>query len=101
MSKRFLFAVVVCFAVLCCCGQRAYGQATGSFLGTVTDKSGSAISGATVTVTSQGTGATRQTITDDAGHYNINLLPVTVYTVRVEFKGFQTCGDERCKTAGG
>jgi len=90
MSKRFLVALGFCAAILCCCGQRAYGQATGSFLGTVTDKSGSAISGAIVTVTSQGTGATRQTTTDDAGHYNINLLPITVYTVRVDFKGFQT-----------
>jgi len=90
MSKRFLFALGFCAAIFCCCEQRAYGQATGSFLGTVTDKSGSAISGATVAVTSQGTGAARQTITDEAGHYNINLLPVSVYTVHVEFKGFQT-----------
>jgi Carboxypeptidase regulatory-like domain len=66
-----------------------YAQATGSFQGTVTDKSGSAISGATVTVTSQTTGATRETTTDDLGHYIINLLPVSVYTIRVEFKGFQ------------
>ena len=90
MSKRFLLAVAVCIAVLLCLGGRTYGQATGSFLGTVTDKSGSAITGATVTATSQGTGAARQTVTDETGHYNINLLPVSVYTVRVEFKGFQT-----------
>ncbi len=90
MSKRFLFAVVTCVAMLCCLGGRTYGQATGSFFGTVTDKSGSAVSGATVTVTSQSTGAIRQTVTDDAGHYNINLLPVSVYTVKVEYKGFQT-----------
>jgi hypothetical protein len=59
-------------------------------LGTVADKSGSPISGATVTVTSQGTGATRDTKTDDAGHYIVNLLPVSIYAIRVEFKGFQT-----------
>jgi Carboxypeptidase regulatory-like domain len=90
MSKRFLFAVVACLVVFVCFGGRAYGQANGSFLGTVTDKSGSPISGATVTITSQTTGAVRQTATDDTGHYNINLLPATVYTVRVDFKGFQT-----------
>jgi hypothetical protein len=67
----------------------AYGQATGSFLGTVTDKSGSAISGASVRVTSQGTGASREAKTDDVGHYIINLLPVSIYTIRVEFQGFQ------------
>jgi hypothetical protein len=90
MCKRFFFAEIACIALLCCLGGRTYGQATGSFLGTVTDKSGSAIAGATVTVTSQGTGAARQTVTDETGHYNINLLPVAIYTIRVEFKGFQT-----------
>jgi len=89
MCKRTLFAVVVCVSALCY-AQVTFGQATGSFLGTVTDKSGSAITGASVTVTSQGTGATRQTNTDDTGHYIINLLPVSIYTIRVEFKGFQS-----------
>src|SRR6266852_491547 len=89
MCKRILIAVVVCI-VGTCCGQMAYGQATGSFLGTVTDKSGSAVSGASVTVTSQGTGATREARSDDAGRYIVNLLPVSIYTIRVEFKGFQT-----------
>ena len=67
-----------------------YGQATGSFSGTVVDKSGSAISGATVTTISQGTGVSRQAKTDEAGHYLIPLLPVSIYTLRVEFTGFQT-----------
>ena len=89
MSRTIVIAVVV-FIAAAFCGQLTYGQATGSFLGTVTDKSGAAISGATVTVTSQGTGATRDTKTDDAGHYIVNLLPVSIYTIRVEFKGFQT-----------
>jgi carboxypeptidase family protein len=97
MCKRFFFAVVACFAVLCFCGQRAYGQAVGSFQGTVTDKSGSAISGAKVTVASQTTGATRDTITDQTGHYVVNLLPVSVYTVRVEFQGFQTAESKDLK----
>jgi Carboxypeptidase regulatory-like domain len=97
MCKRFLFAVMACFAVLCFCGQRAYGQAVGSFQGTVTDKSGSAISGAKVTVTSQATGAMRETETDDSGHYTINLLPATIYTVRVEYKGFQTAESKDVK----
>jgi len=89
MSRTIVIAVVV-FIIAACCGQLTYGQATGSFLGTVADKSGSPISGATVTVTSQGTGATRDTKTDDAGHYIVNLLPVSIYSIRVEFKGFQT-----------
>jgi Carboxypeptidase regulatory-like domain len=88
MGKRFYFVVVILLGVLCC-AQMAHAQATGSFLGVVTDKSGSAISGARVTATSQATGATREAVTDDTGHYIINLLPVSVYTIRVEYQGFQ------------
>jgi hypothetical protein len=89
MSKRIIFAVIACVVVLCC-GQRTFGQATGSFQGTVTDKSGSAVAGASVKVTSQATGAVREATTDDSGHYVIALLPVSIYTILVEFKGFQT-----------
>jgi len=88
MSKRILFMLAVSVAMFCS-AQVTYGQVTGSFLGTVTDKSGSAVVGAAVTVTSQATGAVRSTVTDDTGHYIVNLLPVSVYTIRVEFKGFQ------------
>jgi len=88
MSKRLYFSFVICFAALLICPE-VWAQATGSFSGTVTDKSGSPVSGATVTVTSQGTGAVRDANTDEAGYYTFNLLPVSVYTIRVEFKGFQ------------
>jgi hypothetical protein len=67
-----------------------HAQATGNFSGVVSDKSGSSVSNATVTVTSQNTGLTRQTTTDDVGHYLIPLLPVGIYTIRVEFQGFQS-----------
>jgi hypothetical protein len=67
-----------------------YGQATGSFSGIVSDKSGSVISGASVTATSQGTGVSRASNTDDTGHYLIPLLPIGIYTLRVEFQGFRT-----------
>jgi len=88
MTKRILFVVAAFLAALCC-SSSSYGQAIGSFSGTITDKSGSAIAGATVTVTSQGTGAVREAKTDETGHYIVNLLPVGVYTIHVEFQGFQ------------
>src|SRR5437879_11632667 len=65
-----------------------YGQATGSFSGTVSDKAGAVVSGATVKATSQGTGVSREAKTDDSGHYLIPLLPVAMYTIRVESQGF-------------
>jgi hypothetical protein len=67
-----------------------YGQATGSFSGTVADNAGLNIAGATVTATAQATGLVRTGKTDDAGHYLIPLLPVGMYTVRVDSTGFQS-----------
>jgi hypothetical protein len=67
-----------------------YGQATGSFSGTVLDKSGSAVPGATVIATSQGTGLARDVKTDTAGHYLLPLLPVDTYTIRVDASSFQS-----------
>src|SRR5215469_10498590 len=89
MTKRNLFVVVAIFTALCI-APFSYGQGTGSFAGTVTDKSGSAVAGAAVKVTAQATGALRETKTDDTGHYIVNYLPVGLYTVRVEFQGFQS-----------
>jgi hypothetical protein len=89
MSQRKALLVVLssCLAFFVC--PALYGQANGSFSGTVTDKTESVISGATVRVTSQATGLVREAKTDDTGHYLIPLLPVANYTIHVEFQGFQ------------
>src|SRR5271167_4241786 len=89
MRGRFAFLLFACLVALCL-SPAAFGQAVGAFAGTITDKTGAPMSGATVTATSQGTGASRAAVTDDSGHYLIPLLPVGVYTVRAENKGFQS-----------
>ncbi len=66
------------------------GQATGSISGTVTDVSGSVVAGAKVSISSPGTGLSRDAITDERGEYVVPVLPVGIYTLRVEIKGFQT-----------
>ena len=80
---------VICFCVLVGLGgSLVFGQATASFEGTVSDKAGAVISGATVQATSQETGLTREFKTDDSGHYLIPLLPVGFYSMHVEAQGF-------------
>ncbi|MHB8640186.1 MAG: carboxypeptidase-like regulatory domain-containing protein [Candidatus Acidiferrales bacterium] len=88
MSKKIFFLAVACLVALCV-SPVMYGQATGSFSGTVSDKSGLVIEGATVRVTSESTGLSRVSKTDGTGHYLIPLLPVASYTIQVEFHGFQ------------
>ncbi len=68
----------------------AFGQATGTISGTVSDASGGLIAGTTVTVTAPATGSSRQAVTDNAGYYIVPLLGVATYEVRVEAKGFST-----------
>ncbi|MGA8161644.1 MAG: carboxypeptidase-like regulatory domain-containing protein, partial [Acidobacteriaceae bacterium] len=62
----------------------------GSISGNITDKSGSSVPGASVTVTAQSTGQARAAKTDAAGHYEVPLLPVGTYSVRVDASGFQS-----------
>ncbi len=89
LNRKALLLVFCCF-ILSTISPLLYGQATGSFSGTVEDKTGSVISGATVKITSQGTSAERDAKTDDTGHYLIPLVPIGTYTIRVESQGFQT-----------
>jgi hypothetical protein len=89
MLPKKALPLVVCL-LLCTVCPLLYGQATGSFSGTISDKTGSVIPGAKVTVTAQGTGASRESKTDDSGHYLVPLLPVANYTIRVESQSFQT-----------
>lgn len=62
----------------------------GSVVGTVTDQSDAVVPNATVTLTSKGTGITRNGSTDDGGRYSfVNVLPGQ-YDIKVSAKGFRT-----------
>jgi Carboxypeptidase regulatory-like domain/TonB-dependent Receptor Plug Domain len=87
ICSKLFFVFLIC-ALMLAVSPASHAQATGSFSGNVLDKSGSSIAGATVTATSQGTGVARNSQTDENGHYLIPLLPVGIYSVRVEFTGF-------------
>ena len=87
MITRNTLLVVFCSFVFPIC-PLLYGQATGSFSGTVSDKTGSVVSGASVKATAQGTGISRESKTDDSGHYLMPLLSIGEYTIRVDSQGF-------------
>jgi len=66
----------------------AQGETTSAIVGSVTDPTGAAIPGATVTVTGAENGLKRSAKTDDSGRYSFpQLLPGT-YSVRVEADRF-------------
>lgn len=65
-------------------------QTLGEITGQVTDSSGAIIPGAQVTISNEGTSATRTTVTNESGLYTAPLLPPGAYTVRAEAAGFQS-----------
>jgi len=77
-------------ALLFFCGSAANAQTfRGTILGTVTDSSGAAVSGATVTVKNTDTGLLRTVTTGDDGGYSVPELPIINYSVTVEKSGFK------------
>src|SRR5215471_8889836 len=63
-------------------------QVSANLSGVITDPSGAAISGATVTAKSIDTGISHDAETDPSGRYRFFVLPVGLYEVRVTKEGF-------------
>ena len=88
--NRFLGVFVLSLVVLLACAPAFSQGNAGRILGAITDQTGGAMSGATVTIIDIQRNATRTLTADDSGEYNApNLLPST-YTIRAEAKGFKT-----------
>lgn len=62
----------------------------GTMNGTITDASGGALPGVTVTIRNLETGLERIAVTDGAGFFNAPFLPVGRYSVQAELSGFGT-----------
>src|ERR1700686_187064 len=66
------------------------GETTSAIIGQVSDASGAAVPGATVTVTNKETGLKRAASTDDSGRFNFPQLKPGTYLVKVEAEGFES-----------
>ena len=62
---------------------------TGRILGTLTDQSGAAVSGATVIVTDTQRGTSRTAVSGTAGGYAVPDLQPSTYKIQVQAKGFK------------
>jgi Carboxypeptidase regulatory-like domain len=94
-SKRFgvfmgvVFALCIAAAFLLV-GITTPGQeVTATISGTVSDSTGAAVVGATVTALDVDRGVTRTTQTNGAGFYNFPRMPLGSYQVSAEAKGFK------------
>lgn len=64
MGERLGFLLLLCAAVVT-------AQTQGTISGYVRDASGAIVPGASITVTHEGTGASRNTLSDAAGFYQV------------------------------
>src|ERR1700684_1756788 len=91
LAKFVLFlGVALLAAVFAVLAPARAQETTGSINGSVTDASGAALAGATVTATDVARGTAYPAQTNNDGAYYLTHLPIGRYTVKVEAKGFET-----------
>ena len=101
MSRtRVLLCAMLLLSVTLLLTAPALAQYGASIQGTVSDKSGAVVSGATVTATNQATEVARNATTGDGGFYRITGLAPGVYTVTVEASSFQKSSTSGVAVAG-
>jgi outer membrane receptor protein involved in Fe transport len=88
-SIRSLALTIVCAMLLGLTAQLHAQLSTATMFGTVTDPSGAAIPKASIVILQTDTGFNRTAVTDDAGSYRADFLPIGPYMVTVEASGFE------------
>src|SRR6202790_190966 len=88
--RGLLLILAAPFLLLFPRGSFAQGETTSAIVGEVSDASGAAVPGVTVTVTNKETGLMRSATTDESGRFNFPQLKPGAYSVRVEAEGFES-----------
>src|ERR1051326_2340496 len=79
------------FALVLGLGSSAFAQTgAASITGLLTDQSGAAAPGVTVTATNQATNVPYPAVANSAGNYTLASVPVGTYVVKAELSGFKT-----------
>ncbi len=92
MQKRNLFIVVMIILF-----GTTFGQTTGKLAGTVTSKDGTPLSGANISISGTSFGAAA----DENGDYHILAIPVSSYSVRVDYIGYKRVTINNVRISGG
>ena len=87
---RYRVGVLCVATLLCATAVSAQVRITGAVSGTVVDPSGAVVPGATVVLKDEGTGITKEAVTNDSGHFLFPNLDHGKFQVTVTLQGFQT-----------
>lgn len=89
LTKAGRYLCLLAVAILIGGTLALWGQDLGSISGTVTDPSGAAVPGASITVKNSKTGTVvRTTVTNGDGNFTVPALPASTYSLRAEKNGF-------------
>ncbi|HTH53169.1 MAG TPA: carboxypeptidase regulatory-like domain-containing protein [Edaphobacter sp.] len=83
------FLRVFLLVILGLLSHEAWGQGYGTINGQITDPTGAAVEGATITITNAGTGQTRVVATGQDGFYTITSVNPSTYDLTVDKTGFK------------
>jgi hypothetical protein len=91
MQSLGLGLVVMALVALLCGADAVWGQdVTATITGTVTDPSGAALAGVTVTAKEADRGTIWTAQTNEAGIFSLLHIPIGIYELKAEMKGFKT-----------
>src|SRR5579863_2286153 len=98
--KRLRVTIGACFfaSILILLHPIAYAQnGTGTITGTVSDPTGSVVSGGVVVVIETQTGIKHQTVSNASGAYTIPMLPVGIYNISAIKPGYSVAAQKGLK----
>jgi Carboxypeptidase regulatory-like domain/TonB dependent receptor-like, beta-barrel len=101
---RFSVVRLVCLIWAIAMPAAAFAQAqaaNGNIEGTVRDATGGALPGVMVTLVNTDLGSSRTVLTNDQGVFRAPLLPLGVYTLTAELKGFDRYEESRLTLSAG
>ncbi len=90
MRRIPLYEILISAVLLPLGVPAAAQQITGSIRGTITDQTGAAVQGASVSAVQSETGLTRNAVSNHSGEYSLLELPVGHYSLQAIAKGFRT-----------
>jgi hypothetical protein len=91
---RSLWVILATIFLLGCATQASAQVDQGSITGVITDSSGSAINGASVTLVNQETGLSFSRTTGASGYYTFSPIKIGTYTLTVSASSFETLKQE-------
>src|SRR5688572_1682332 len=94
-----VMSVLAVVGILCAPALAVAQVAVGTLLGNVTDESGAAVPGATITATEVRTNISRTAVSNEAGRYTFTNTPPGIYRVEGELVGFRKFSRENVEVS--